>query len=162
MSAPLTPAAIEALRALTPGAQSTVHFNHAGASLPSAATLQAIQAHLWREATQGPMEAGVASREQTERARLLAARLLNADPGEIALTGGIRPAGAPPSPRCRPGGPATASWSAGTNGAETSRPCGSRRSVPAPRWKPYLPTTAAAWMRRRWKPCWTNGFASSR
>ncbi len=91
MSAPLTPAAIEALRALTPGARTTVHFNHAGASLPSAATLQAIHAHLQREATQGPMEAGVASREQTEQARLLAARLLNADPGEIALTGGNSP-----------------------------------------------------------------------
>ncbi|SSW73251.1 Cysteine desulfurase [Achromobacter veterisilvae] len=91
MSAPLTPAAIEALRALTPGARTTVHFNHAGASLPSAATLQAIHAHLQREATRGPMEAGVASREQTEQARLLAARLLNADPGEIALTGGNSP-----------------------------------------------------------------------
>ncbi|SSW71673.1 aminotransferase class V-fold PLP-dependent enzyme [Achromobacter agilis] len=88
MSAPLTPDAIKALRGLTPGTQSTVHFNHAGASLPSAATLQAIHAHLQREAALGPMEAGVASREQTERARLLAARLLNAQPEEIALTGG--------------------------------------------------------------------------
>jgi len=91
MSAPLTPAAIEALRALTPGAQTTVHFNHAGASLPSTATLQAINEHLQREATQGPMEAGVASREQTENARVLAARLLNAAPDEIALTGGNSP-----------------------------------------------------------------------
>ncbi|HEY9275522.1 MULTISPECIES: aminotransferase class V-fold PLP-dependent enzyme [Achromobacter] len=91
MSAPLTPATVDALRAQTPGAQTSVHFNHAGASLPSAATLQAIHAHLQREATQGPMEAGVASRELTEKARLLAARLLNAEPGEIALTGGNSP-----------------------------------------------------------------------
>ena len=91
MSAPLTPSAVDALRAHTPGTQTTVHFNHAGASLPSAATLQAIHAHLQREATQGPMEAGVASRELTEKARALAARLLNADPGEIALTGGNSP-----------------------------------------------------------------------
>ena len=91
MSAPLTPSAVEALRAHTPGTHTTVHFNHAGASLPSAATLQAIHAHLQREATQGPMEAGVASRELTEKARALAARLLNADPGEIALTGGNSP-----------------------------------------------------------------------
>ncbi|CAB3900677.1 MULTISPECIES: aminotransferase class V-fold PLP-dependent enzyme [Achromobacter] len=91
MSAPLTPSAVEALRAQTPGAQTTVHFNHAGASLPSAATLQAIHAHLQREATQGPMEAGVASRELTEKARALAARLLNAEPAEIALTGGNSP-----------------------------------------------------------------------
>ncbi|QKH35628.1 aminotransferase class V-fold PLP-dependent enzyme [Achromobacter pestifer] len=91
MSASLTPSAVEALRAQTPGAQTTVHFNHAGSSLPSASTLQAIHAHLQREATQGPMEAGVASRELTEQARVLAARLLNADVGEIALTGGNSP-----------------------------------------------------------------------
>lgn len=91
MSAPLTASTIEALRTQTPGTQTTVHFNHAGASLPSAATLQAIQAHLQREATQGPMEAGVASRELTEKARALAARLLNADPAEVALTGGNSP-----------------------------------------------------------------------
>ncbi|MFD4836418.1 aminotransferase class V-fold PLP-dependent enzyme [Achromobacter sp. NPDC058515] len=88
MSAPLAPAAIQSLRALTPGTQSTVHFNHAGASLPSAATLQAIHAHLAREAAQGPMEAGVKARELTEAARTLAAQLLNAQPDEIALTGG--------------------------------------------------------------------------
>lgn len=91
MSAPLTASTVEALRAQTPGTQTTVHFNHAGASLPSTATLQAIQAHLQREATQGPMEAGVASRELTEKARALAARLLNADPAEVALTGGNSP-----------------------------------------------------------------------
>ncbi|MNU42401.1 Cysteine desulfurase [compost metagenome] len=88
MSAPLTPRAVAALRDLTPGTRSTVHFNHAGASLPSTATLQAIHAHLAREAAQGPMEAGVASRELTETARTLAAQLLNAQTDEIALTGG--------------------------------------------------------------------------
>lgn len=88
MSVPLTAEAVQRLRALAPGTQSTVHFNHAGASLPSAATLQAIHAHLAREAAQGPMEAGVASRELTESARTLAAQLLNAQPEEIALTGG--------------------------------------------------------------------------
>ena len=49
MSAALTPAALDALRAATPGTRTTVHFNHAGASLPSTATLDAIQAHLRRE-----------------------------------------------------------------------------------------------------------------
>ena len=87
MSAALTPAALDALRAATPGTRTTVHFNHAGASLPSTATLDAIQAHLRREAEQGPMEAGVAARATTEQARQLAARLLNAQPDEIALTG---------------------------------------------------------------------------
>lgn len=85
---PLTAARVEALRARTPGAQTTTHFNHAGASLPSAATLDAIQAHLYREATMGPMEAGVAARAELQRARELAAQLLNARPAEIALTTG--------------------------------------------------------------------------
>ena len=91
MTAPLTPSAVQALRALAPGAQSTVHFNHAGASLPSEATLQAIHAHLKREAAQGPMEAGVAARDLIEAARTLAAQLLNAQIEEIALMGGNSP-----------------------------------------------------------------------
>ncbi|MBC8747269.1 MULTISPECIES: aminotransferase class V-fold PLP-dependent enzyme [Paraburkholderia] len=91
MSSPLSPAVIDAMRARTPGVRSTTHFNHAGASLPSAATLEAIHAHLLREASMGPMEAGAAAREQTERARTLAARLLNAQPVEIALTTGNSP-----------------------------------------------------------------------
>ncbi|MGF6243747.1 cysteine desulfurase/selenocysteine lyase [Paraburkholderia sp. GAS38] len=88
MPAPLTVAAVEALRAQTPGTQHITHFNHAGSSLPSTATLEAIREHLWREATQGPMEAGVTARQQTEQARTLAARLLNAQPSEIAVTTG--------------------------------------------------------------------------
>lgn len=88
MPAPLTPAAVDALRAQTPGVQHTTHFNHAGSSLPSTATLEAMRAHLWLEATMGPMEAGVAAREQTGRARTLAARLLGAQPSEIAVTTG--------------------------------------------------------------------------
>ncbi|MEI6000397.1 aminotransferase class V-fold PLP-dependent enzyme [Paraburkholderia bengalensis] len=91
MSSSLSLTAVEALRARTPGAQSTTHFNHAGASLPSSATLEAIHTQLWREATIGPMEAGVAGREQTERARILAAQLLNAKVTEIALTTGNSP-----------------------------------------------------------------------
>jgi len=91
MPVPLTSAAVDALRARAPGAHRTTHFNHASASLPSAATLEAIHAHLLREAMQGPMEASLAAREQTEHARVLAAQLLNAQPGEIALTGGNSP-----------------------------------------------------------------------
>ena len=87
-AAPLTAATIQTLRAQTPGAQTSVHFNHAGSSLPSSGTLEAINAHLQREAMLGPMEAGVASRALTENARTLAAQLLNAQPDEIALTTG--------------------------------------------------------------------------
>ncbi|KKB63736.1 class V aminotransferase [Robbsia andropogonis] len=88
VSSLLSPARIAALRAATPGVRTVTHFNHAGASLPSIATLEAIKAHLWREATMGPIEAGVAAKAVTERARTLAARLLNADPAEIAITSG--------------------------------------------------------------------------
>jgi len=88
MFTPLTSATVDALRARTPGTDTITHFNHAGASLPSSGTLEAICAHLRREATIGPMEAGVAARDQTERARTLAAQLLNAQPSEIALTTG--------------------------------------------------------------------------
>ncbi|MCC8402819.1 aminotransferase class V-fold PLP-dependent enzyme [Paraburkholderia sp. MMS20-SJTN17] len=91
MSSPLSPATVDALRARTPGVHTTTHFNHAGASLPSAATLDAIHAHLSREASIGPMEAGAAGEEHTERARTLAAQLLNALPTEIALTTGNSP-----------------------------------------------------------------------
>ncbi|WP_176080058.1 aminotransferase class V-fold PLP-dependent enzyme [Paraburkholderia tropica] len=84
----LTDAVVDALRAQTPGTRTTTHFNHAGASLPSSATLSAIHAQLEREATRGPMEAGVAASAITDDARALAATLFNAQPDEIALTGG--------------------------------------------------------------------------
>ncbi|MBI0328167.1 aminotransferase class V-fold PLP-dependent enzyme [Burkholderia plantarii] len=86
MTSALSPAAVDALRAATPGIAHTTHFNHGGASLPSARTLEAVQTQLTREAAMGPMEAGAAGVEQSERARGLAARLLNAQPAEIALT----------------------------------------------------------------------------
>jgi selenocysteine lyase/cysteine desulfurase len=88
MSAALTQAAIEALRAQTPGTRTTVHLNHAGASLPSSTTIRTIVGHLEREAKLGPMEAGAAASEEAGQARTLAAALLNAHPDEIALTGG--------------------------------------------------------------------------
>jgi cysteine desulfurase/selenocysteine lyase len=91
MSTPRSSAAVDALRAQTPGTQTTTHFNHAGASLLASATLEAVHAQLWREATLGQMEAGVAGREQTERARRLAAQLFNAQASEIALTTGNSP-----------------------------------------------------------------------
>jgi selenocysteine lyase/cysteine desulfurase len=88
MSTALSITTVDALRAQTPGTQTTTHFNHAGASLLSSATLDAIHAQFSREATMGQMEAGFAGREQTERARQLAARLFNAQASEIALTTG--------------------------------------------------------------------------
>lgn len=76
---------IDAWRALTPGCANGLHFNHAGASLPSAASLSAINEHLLREALIGPMEAGAAASEAVEQVRRDAATLLGAQPDEIAF-----------------------------------------------------------------------------
>ena len=82
----MTPLAIRQLRAATPGCQAgTVHFNHAGASLPSQATLDAIVAQLQREAQDGPMEAGEHGAVLVEQARHAAAQLLNAPASLIAF-----------------------------------------------------------------------------
>ncbi|MEO8643312.1 aminotransferase class V-fold PLP-dependent enzyme [Pseudomonas sp.] len=71
------------LRAATPGCARVVHFNHAGASLPSQATLDAILEQLQREALGGPMEA--ADQNVQARARTSAATLLNGAPEAIAF-----------------------------------------------------------------------------
>lgn len=85
MSPALSPANIARLRAATPGTASIIHFNHAGSSLPSAATLQAVIDHLQREAHRGPIEAAQAALPLVEAARKRAAQLLNADSSEIAF-----------------------------------------------------------------------------
>ncbi|MGP6430910.1 aminotransferase class V-fold PLP-dependent enzyme [Pseudomonas paraglycinae] len=71
------------LRAATPGCAQVIHFNHAGASLPSQATLVAVIEQLQHEALGGPMEA--ADNRVQERARNAAAALLNAQPEDIAF-----------------------------------------------------------------------------
>lgn len=77
---------IEQLRAATPGCATSVHFNHAGASLMSGATLAAVTEQLRREALYGPHEASVAVQGRLDQARADAARLLNASAAEIAFT----------------------------------------------------------------------------
>lgn len=79
---------IARLRAETPGADRILHLNHAGSSLMSAATIEAVQAHLRREAEGGSMEAGGAAGAALERVRADAAELLGAGADEIAFTGG--------------------------------------------------------------------------
>ncbi|MBT2227861.1 FAD-dependent oxidoreductase [Nonomuraea sp. NEAU-A123] len=76
---------LAALRANTPGTLHAHHFNAAGAALPSAATLAAVIDHLNLEARVGGYEAAEAARERTERVYDLAAALLGAEPGDIAL-----------------------------------------------------------------------------
>lgn len=82
----MSPAEVKQLRDDTPGCQSgIVHFNHAGASLPSQATLDAIIEQLQREARDGPMEAGEHGAVLVEKARRAAGRLLNAPASSIAF-----------------------------------------------------------------------------
>ncbi|NVZ86385.1 aminotransferase class V-fold PLP-dependent enzyme [Pseudomonas yamanorum] len=82
----LSPTQVLELRDETPGCQSgIVHFNHAGASLPSQGTLDAIIDQLQREARDGPMEAGEHGAQLAEKARRAAAQLLNAPVSSIAF-----------------------------------------------------------------------------
>ncbi|KPA92671.1 aminotransferase class V-fold PLP-dependent enzyme [Pseudomonas sp. RHF3.3-3] len=73
------------LRAATPGCSRVIHFNHAGASLPSQATLEAMTAQLRLEAGIGPMEAGPQGARLEEEARQAAAELLNTSVQSIAF-----------------------------------------------------------------------------
>lgn len=81
----ITPAQVEELRAQTPGCDSVVHFNHAGASLPSRGMLDTIIAHLEDEARLGPMEAALRATDRLDAVRHETAALLNARPHEIAF-----------------------------------------------------------------------------
>lgn len=82
----MSPLQVQHLRDDTPGCQSgLVHFNHAGASLPSQATLDAIIDQLQREARDGPMEAGEHGAILVEKARRAAGQLLNAPVSSIAF-----------------------------------------------------------------------------
>ncbi|SDR95908.1 Selenocysteine lyase/Cysteine desulfurase [Pseudomonas asplenii] len=73
------------LRAATPGCSQVIHFNHAGASLPSQATLDAMTAQLQLEASIGPMEAGLQGARLEDEARQAAADLLNTQTRNIAF-----------------------------------------------------------------------------
>ncbi|MFL1494652.1 aminotransferase class V-fold PLP-dependent enzyme [Pseudomonas antarctica] len=82
----MSPLDVQQLRDNTPGCQSgIVHFNHAGASLPSQASLDAIIDQLQREARDGPMEAGEHGAILAEKARRAAGQLLNAPTSSIAF-----------------------------------------------------------------------------
>ncbi|MCO7608736.1 aminotransferase class V-fold PLP-dependent enzyme [Pseudomonas chlororaphis] len=81
----LDPAHLARLREATPGCAQVCHFNHAGASLPSQGTLDAMLGQLQREANEGPMEAAITGAQLQEQAREAAARLLNTSPAAIAF-----------------------------------------------------------------------------
>ncbi|WP_203827973.1 FAD-dependent oxidoreductase [Actinoplanes palleronii] len=73
------------LRAATPGARHARHLNAAGAALPSETVLGTVIDHLRLEARIGGYEAAEAARDRSEQVYALAARLIGAEPGDIAL-----------------------------------------------------------------------------
>jgi selenocysteine lyase/cysteine desulfurase len=79
------PLDVAAVRADTPGVATAHHLNAAGAALPSWRTLSAVVDHLQAEAQLGGYEAAAAARDQLEAVYAAAARLLGAEPDELAL-----------------------------------------------------------------------------
>ncbi len=69
----------------TPGCTHVLHFNNAGAALPPRPVLGAQRAHLAREARTGGYEAAREAEQELAQVYEAAARLLNAQPDEIAL-----------------------------------------------------------------------------
>lgn len=76
---------VAAVRAATPGAARAHHFNAAGCSLASTATLAAVIEHLELEARVGGYEAAAEVRSRLEAVYEAAADLLGAQAREIAL-----------------------------------------------------------------------------
>jgi selenocysteine lyase/cysteine desulfurase len=76
---------IDALRAQTPGCAGRIHLNNAGAALMSQPTLDAMTAHLRREAQAGGYEAAAGARDAIAAAYDAIAELTGGRSEEIAL-----------------------------------------------------------------------------
>lgn len=72
-------------RAETPGCASVLHLNHAGSSLPPAPVTSAVVDHLRLEEQIGGYEAADAAHDRLEAVYRSVARLVGAEPAEIAL-----------------------------------------------------------------------------
>ncbi|MBS1564616.1 MAG: aminotransferase class V-fold PLP-dependent enzyme, partial [Bacteroidetes bacterium] len=83
---PFTTQEIQQLRAATAGTAQKIHFNNAGASLPPDIVVETIIRYLREEAQCGGYEMADKYREQLDLVYPLVARLINAQPDEIALT----------------------------------------------------------------------------
>ena len=77
---------IARIRAETPGCANVVHFNNAGAALPPRPVLDTVREHLEAEALGGGYEAADAAMDRLVGSYGSIARLLGAEPGEIAIT----------------------------------------------------------------------------
>ena len=73
------------LRAETPGVASVLHFNNAGSSLPPRPVLDAVTAHLWREAEIGGYEAAGEAAGRVADVYDAVATMIGASPAEIAF-----------------------------------------------------------------------------
>jgi len=76
---------VDRARRETPGCGRVVHLNNAGASLQPTPVIDAVMAHLRREAEIGGYEAATESTRDLERPYASAGALLNCDPSEIAV-----------------------------------------------------------------------------
>ena len=74
------------IRAETPGCATVVHFNNAGAALQPRPVLDTVREHLEAEATNGGYEAADAAMDRLVASYGSLARLVGADPSEIAIT----------------------------------------------------------------------------
>lgn len=76
---------VEQLRKETPGTAHLIHFNNAGASLPTMQVLDAITGYLQQEAILGGYEAEARYQKEIDDTYSLIAQLINAQPDEITL-----------------------------------------------------------------------------
>jgi selenocysteine lyase/cysteine desulfurase len=76
---------VEQARALTPGCESVLHLNHAGASLLPQPVLDAVVGHLQLEAETGGYEAEEVAAPRLARTYAALGELLGADPAHLAL-----------------------------------------------------------------------------
>lgn len=78
---------IATLRADTPGCEQRIHLNNAGAGLMPMCVVEAVKSHFDLEAEIGGYEAAAARAKECDFVYETIARLVGAEPGEIALVG---------------------------------------------------------------------------